>query len=59
MVEDSGKKRSGVNTLTLALLVIIAVLAILGMVFSPRSGEFLPGIYTIIYTLLTLATDVL
>jgi uncharacterized membrane protein len=41
------------------LLVVIAVLAILGAVFSSRHDEFLPVIDDVILTLLTAATDLL
>jgi uncharacterized membrane protein len=56
---DNSKKKSEINTLTLVLLAVIAVLAVLGTVFSPSNTTFLPVIYDVIYTLLTLATDVL
>jgi uncharacterized membrane protein len=48
-----------IDSLTLTLLVVIAVLAILGAVFSSRHGEFLPVIDDVILTLLTVATDLL
>jgi uncharacterized membrane protein len=48
-----------IDPLTLTLLVVIAVLAILGAVFSSRHDEFLPVIDDVILTLLTVATDLL
>jgi uncharacterized membrane protein len=60
MVESSGKTgRREINTLTLVLLTIIAILAVLGIVFTPQSGIFLPGIEDVVDTLLTVATDIL
>ncbi len=58
MSEESAKK-SGINPLTITLLLVIAVLAILGAVFSSRSADFLTPIDNVILTLLTIATDVL
>jgi uncharacterized membrane protein len=48
-----------IDPLTLTLLVVIAVLAILGAVFSSRHDEFLPVIDDVVLTLLTVATDLL
>jgi len=53
------KRKSEVSTLTLVLLVIISVLVALGVIFTPRSTEFLSGFDEIILTLLTVATDIL
>ena len=71
MSEDDAKK-GRINSLTVTLLLVIAVLAILGAFFSVRSSElvkvFLPGgvvyvpggaAYEVIFILLTVATDVL
>ena len=58
-MSDEGVKKDRISSLTVTLMVVIAVLAVLGAVFSSRSGEFLPVIYDVIYTLLTLATDIL
>lgn len=52
----SGEKAP--STLTLTLMVIIAVLAILCAFFTPRSEEFLPFVDDVILTLLTLITDI-
>ncbi|MBX5321300.1 MAG: DUF1622 domain-containing protein [Candidatus Bathyarchaeota archaeon] len=52
----SGEKAP--STLTMALMVIIAVLAVLCAFFTPRSEEFLPFIDGVILTLLTLVTDI-
>jgi len=53
------KRKSEVSNLTLVLLVIISVLVALGVIFTPRSTEFLSGFDEIILTLLTVATDIL
>lgn len=47
------------DPLTLALIVVIAVLAILGGVFAPLSDEFIPGMESVIDTLLSIATNVI
>lgn len=47
------------SNLTIAIMVIIAVLATLGVIFTPRSGEFLPIFDEVILTLLNVATDIL
>jgi uncharacterized membrane protein len=52
----SGKKAP--STLTLALMVIIAVLAVLCAFFTPRSEEFFPFVDEVILTLLTLVTNI-
>jgi uncharacterized membrane protein len=52
-------KRDGPSNLTIALMVIIAVLAALGVIFTPRSTEFLPVFDDVITTLLNVATDIL
>lgn len=49
----------GIDPLTLTLIVVIAILAFLGAVFSPLSGEFIPGMESIIDTLLIMATNVI
>lgn len=46
------------STLTLTLLVIIAVIAILCAFFTPRNEEFLPFIDDVILTVLTLIIDI-
>jgi uncharacterized membrane protein len=53
----TNKKR--LDSLTVTLLVVIAVLAVLGTVFSSSSGGFISAMDGVILTLLTLATDVL
>jgi len=52
-------KVSKVNSLTVALIVVIAVLATLGVIFTPSSGSFMPVIEDIVDTLLNVATDFL
>ena len=52
-------KRVESSNLTIAIMVTIAVLAVLGVIFTPRSGEFLPIFDEVILTLLNLATDIL
>jgi uncharacterized membrane protein len=52
-------KNKGPNSLTITLLVIIAVLTALGIIFTPRSTEFLPVFDEVITTLLNVATDIL
>ena len=47
------------DPLTLTLIVVIAILAFLGAVFSPLSGEFIPGMESIIDTLLNIATNII
>jgi len=47
------------DPLTITLIVVIAILAILGAVFSPLSEEFIPGMEAIIDTLLNTATNVI
>jgi len=53
------KRKGGCSTLTLSLMVLIAVLAALGVIFTPRSNEFLPVFDDVILTLLNVATDIL
>ena len=53
-------KRTGkISTLTVALVVIIAVLAVSGILLTPVSESFMPGIKEVVDTLLNVATDVL
>jgi uncharacterized membrane protein len=60
MAESSGKPgRREINTLTVVLLIVIAILAVLGIIFTPQSGLFLPVIEDTATTLLTVATSVL
>jgi hypothetical protein len=47
------------DPLTLSLIVVIAILAVLGAVFAPLSDEFIPGMETVIDTLLNIATNVI
>ena len=51
------KKRT--DSLTLKILTVIAVLTIVGVLLTPRSDEILASTDSVIYVLLTLATDVL
>ena len=58
--ESNGETRGGgPSTLTIALMVAISVLAALGIIFTPRSNEFLPVFDDVITTLLNVATDIL
>lgn len=60
IAENSGKPgRREINTLTVVLLIVIAILAVLGIIFTPQSGLFLPVIEDTATTLLTVATSVL
>jgi uncharacterized membrane protein len=43
----------------LTLIVVIAILAILGAVFAPLSEEFIPGLESVIDTLLNIATNII
>jgi uncharacterized membrane protein len=55
-VQTSTKR---IDPLTLTLIVVIAILAFLGAVFAPLSGEFIPGMESIIDILLNIATNVI
>jgi uncharacterized membrane protein len=59
MAELAEPAKKGLNSLTLALIVVIAVLAVIGGIFSPISNEFVPGIEGIVDTLLDIATYVI
>jgi uncharacterized membrane protein len=60
MTENSSTTgRRGLNTLTLTLVVVIAILAALGIIFTPQSGSFLPVIEDMVDTLLGVATNIL
>jgi uncharacterized membrane protein len=60
MTENSSTTgRRGLNTLTLTLVVVIAILAALGIIFTPQSGTFLPVIEDMVDTLLGVATNIL
>jgi uncharacterized membrane protein len=48
-----------INPLTMTLIVVIAILAVLGAIFTPLSNEFIPGMESVIDTLLNVATNVL
>ena len=47
------------DPLTITLIAVIAVLAVLGAILTPISKEFLPGMESIIDTLLNVATNVI
>lgn len=47
------------DPLTITLITVIAVLALLGAVFTPLSSEFIPGIEAVSDTLLNIATNVI
>jgi len=53
------KRKAEVSTLTLVLMLVIVVLAALGVIFTPRSVEFLTVLDEIILTLLNAATEIL
>jgi len=53
------KRKDSCSSLTVLLLLIISVLAALGVIFTPRSTEFLPIFDDVISTLLNVATDIL
>ena len=72
MAECPVEKKQGSSSLTIAIIIVIAITAVIGTFLSLRSTEFvyllLPGgttyvfggaIYELIFVLLTLATDVL
>jgi uncharacterized membrane protein len=59
MAERAEPAKKGLNPLTLALVIVIVVLAVIGGVFSPISNEFVPGIEGIVDTLLDIATYVI
>ena len=48
-----------INPLTMTLIVVIAILAVLGAIFTPLSKEFIPGMESVIDTLLNVATNVI
>ena len=52
-------KKSGVSSLTVALLVAVVALCIASAVFAPLSKEFIPGIEAIIDTILNIATNII
>ena len=45
--------------LTFTLIVVIAILAVLGAIFTPLSNEFIPGMESVIDTLLNVATNII
>jgi uncharacterized membrane protein len=47
------------DPLTITLIAVIAVLAVLGAILTPISKEFLPGMESVIDTLLNVATNVI
>jgi uncharacterized membrane protein len=60
MTENSSTTgRRGLSTLTLTLVVVIAILTALGIIFTPQSGSFLPVIEDMVDTLLGVATNIL
>jgi uncharacterized membrane protein len=59
MAESGEPAKKGLNPLTFVLIIVIAVLAVIGGVFSPISNEFVPGIEGIVDTLLDIATYVI
>ena len=48
-----------VDPLTITLIAVIAVLAVLGAILTPISDAFLPGMESIIDTLLNVATNII
>jgi uncharacterized membrane protein len=59
MAECTVPAKKRLNHLTLALILVIAILTVLGAVLTPISGQFIPGIEDIVDTLLTVATNVI
>jgi uncharacterized membrane protein len=55
MSEPSKPSKTTLNPLTLCLIIVIGALAVLGAILTPFSGSFLPGIESIVDTLLTVA----
>ena len=55
-IPSSTKK---MDSLTITFIVVIAIIAIIGAVFSPLSEEFIPGMEGVIDTLLNIATNVI
>jgi uncharacterized membrane protein len=53
----TSKKR--IDPLTFTLRVVIAILAVLGAIFTPLSNEFIPGMESVIDTLLNVATNII
>ncbi|MCW4045458.1 MAG: DUF1622 domain-containing protein [Candidatus Bathyarchaeota archaeon] len=51
--------RKKIDSLTLTLLTVIAVLAVIGAIFSSESAPFLSAMDEVILTLLTAATNIL
>ena len=54
MARSGETAKKGLNPLTLALVIVIVVLAVIGGIFSPISNEFASGIEGIVDTLLTI-----
>lgn len=59
MAECPVPPKKGLNALTISVILIVAIFAIAGVVLSPISGQFLPGVEDIIDTLLILTTDII
>jgi uncharacterized membrane protein len=53
------KPTKRLDPLTLTLVVVIAILAFLGAVFAPLSTELIPGMESVIDTLLSIATNII
>lgn len=57
---NAGVRRIGkISNLTVALLIVIAILATMGVIFTPASESFTPVIEDVVDTLLNVATDIL
>jgi uncharacterized membrane protein len=57
--EAETKRKDDVSTLTIVIMVVIALLAVAGVILTPRSEEFLLVFDDVIKTLLNVATDIL
>jgi uncharacterized membrane protein len=56
---NADTKKNGVSSLTVVLLAIVVALAILAIVFTPISEEFIPGIEDVVDTLLSITTNII
>ncbi|MCW3996114.1 MAG: DUF1622 domain-containing protein [Candidatus Bathyarchaeota archaeon] len=59
MAECTVPPKRGISPLTIALIFVIAVLAVIGAILSPLSGIFIPGLESIVDTLLNVATNLI
>jgi len=59
MAQGSATAKPSLNSLTVALVILIVVFVAIGAVFSPVSNSFLPGIEGIVDTVLNVATYII